>query len=283
MIPFDRIAILVDGGFFLKRLPKVLGTTYDGSVDSTTKQLNRICRSHVEHLTGRPGLQSERSLWRRYVHRILYYDAMPYDGKSQHPFSGKAIDFSTSDVAIFRREFFDSLRRQPKVALRLGTVVRDGDWRLSSKNSHRVLRTRALVSKLTVPNGADALQISGDELRALQEIVDLWNSISLTEPSIAVRQKGVDMRLGLDIASIAYKRLATTIVLVTGDSDFVPAAKLARREGLEIILDPLWQQIGPELFEHIDGLRSGLPRPNREELPEQKAASDDVVSQSPEP
>ncbi|MCY3544387.1 MAG: NYN domain-containing protein [Chloroflexi bacterium] len=34
------------------------------------------------------------------------------------------------------------------------------------------------------------------------------------------------MRIGLDIASITLKRQADTIVLVSGDSDFVPAAKI---------------------------------------------------------
>jgi hypothetical protein len=48
---------------------------------------------------------------------------------------------------------------------------------------------------------------------------------------------------------------------VAGDSDFVPAAKLARREGVEFILDPLWQAINADLFEHIDGLQSGLRKP----------------------
>ncbi len=48
---------------------------------------------------------------------------------------------------------------------------------------------------------------------------------------------------------------------VAGDSDFVPAAKLARREGIEFILDPLWQQVNADLFEHIDGLQSGLKKP----------------------
>ena len=46
------------------------------------------------------------------------------------------------------------------------------------------------------------------------------------------------------------------IILISGDSDFVPAVKLARREGIDFILDPLWQQISPSLYEHIDGLRS---------------------------
>jgi len=38
-------------------------------------------------------------------------------------------------------------------------------------------------------------------------------------------QKGVDMKLGIDIASIAYKKLADRVVLITGDCDFVPAAR----------------------------------------------------------
>lgn len=46
------------------------------------------------------------------------------------------------------------------------------------------------------------------------------------------------------------------IILISGDSDFVSASKLARREGIDFILDPLGATIKPELFEHIDGLRS---------------------------
>ena len=71
------------------------------------------------------------------------------------------------------------------------------------------------------------------------------------------------MRIGLDIASITLKKQAQTIILVAGDSDFVPAAKLARREGMEFILDPLWQKVSPDLFEHIDGLQSGFFNPNK--------------------
>lgn len=74
-------------------------------------------------------------------------------------------------------------------------------------------------------------------------------------------QKGVDMRIGLDIASITLKKQADTIILVSGDSDFAPAARLARREGVTFILDPLWQDVLPDLHEHIDGLRSGFYDP----------------------
>lgn len=71
-----------------------------------------------------------------------------------------------------------------------------------------------------------------------------------------IDQKGVDMKIGLDIASLAYKHQVNQIVLISGDSDFVSAAKLARREGIDFILDPLGAPIKNDLFEHIDGLRS---------------------------
>lgn len=64
------------------------------------------------------------------------------------------------------------------------------------------------------------------------------------------------MRIGVDIASLAYKHQVDQIILIAGDSDFVPAAKLARREGVDFILDPMWLEIKGELFEHIDGLKS---------------------------
>lgn len=69
-------------------------------------------------------------------------------------------------------------------------------------------------------------------------------------------QKGVDMRIGLDIASLAYKKEVNQIVLISGDSDFVPAAKLARREGIDFVLDPLGAKVKDNLFEHIDGLNT---------------------------
>lgn len=69
------------------------------------------------------------------------------------------------------------------------------------------------------------------------------------------------MRLEIDIVSLTLKKQVDILVLVIGDADFVSAAKLARREGASIIPDPLWSNIGPDLHEHIDGLRSGFARP----------------------
>lgn len=83
-----------------------------------------------------------------------------------------------------------------------------------------------------------------------------FNNLAEEDFSLMIEQKGVDMKIGVDIASLAYKKLVDRIVLISGDSDFVPAAKLARREGIDFILDPLFNHISSDLSEHIDGLRT---------------------------
>lgn len=67
-----------------------------------------------------------------------------------------------------------------------------------------------------------------------------------------VQQKGVDMRVGLDIASLTLKRQVEIIVLVTGDSDFIPAMKFARREGAQLFLVALGHNVLDEMREHAD-------------------------------
>ena len=65
-------------------------------------------------------------------------------------------------------------------------------------------------------------------------------------------QKGVDIRIGLDIAWISLKRVVDAIVLVTGDSDFVAVMKFARKEGLKVILSPMGHSVRRELKAHAD-------------------------------
>ncbi len=66
------------------------------------------------------------------------------------------------------------------------------------------------------------------------------------------RQKGVDMKIGLDIAWMAGKQTVEKIVLVTGDSDFISPMKLARREGILIYLYPMQNHLKHELISHAD-------------------------------
>ena len=268
-----RVAILIDGGYYLKRLPAVRRDVKMNDPESVAESVRQLVRGHLEQLNhiheyrldrlheqlyrmgkqlnmiynqqlGKWSSSSPASLPADYkdtpspfrlLYRCFYYDAPPYEGKLRTPISERVIDYSKTDVAIFRSDLFAMLRKQPNLALRLGEVRVDGSrsWILKARSQNDLLGRRRPVDDLTDDDFVPSL-----------------------------RQKGVDMRIGIDIASITLKKQADTIVLVSGDSDFVPAAKFARREGVRFILDPLWRSVSPNLSEHIDGLTSGFPRPN---------------------
>lgn len=129
-------------------------------------------------------------------------------------------------------QYLDELKRKRKMALRLGHLSDFSEWRI------RPRLTKDIVSgKL-------------DPTKLLEEDV-----------TYEMKQKGVDMKIGIDIATLALKQLVGKIILVAGDADFIPAAKLARREGIDFVLDPMWTHIHPDLYEHIDGLESKCQNP----------------------
>jgi uncharacterized LabA/DUF88 family protein len=220
-----KVAILVDGEFFLKRYRslnknKAGFDKYDPV--KTAKYFQEMMRSHIKSRTDET----------QYLYRTLYYDCFPFRKKVHNPVTGKSMDFSKSKIAEFRIAFLEELKKQRKVALRLGEVKDHAGWVL------RPQKTKELLNR----------KITVDDLKEDDVYYDL-------------SQKGVDMRIGLDIAALSYKRLVDRIILVSGDSDFVPAAKVARREGIDFILDPMWNHIDNSLFEHIDGLRSMISKP----------------------
>ncbi len=72
-------------------------------------------------------------------------------------------------------------------------------------------------------------------------------------------QKGVDMRLGLDIATMSDQRTVERIILVSGDTDMIPAMKHARKAGLEVViaqLPPPAEPVHESLLVHADAQRS---------------------------
>lgn len=234
----NRVAILIDGGYLLKRLGSVRPKTDTTDANAVIRDIARLISSHLHQINKVARAPHPRSL----LYRAFYYDARPYLDKGHLPISKRGIDYAKTDIAKFHTALHDNLRRMPNMAVRLGEVRRDPDslWELKPAILQALLKGKRDFATLT---DADF------------------------RPTF--RQKAVDMRIGLDIASITLKRQADIIVLVAGDSDFVPAAKLARREGVKIVLDPLWRQVDPGLFEHIDGLFSGFKNPARPQpLPE---------------
>jgi len=70
-------------------------------------------------------------------------------------------------------------------------------------------------------------------------------------------QKGVDMRIGLDIAVYSENKAVDRVALVSNDTDCVPALKHGRRSGLQMIVIQLPNcHVAPELLAHVDYKRS---------------------------
>lgn len=66
-------------------------------------------------------------------------------------------------------------------------------------------------------------------------------------------QKGVDMRIGLDIATYSANRCVDRIILVSNDTDCVPAMKHGRKSGLQVIIVELpGSKVAAELLMHSD-------------------------------
>lgn len=266
-----RIAVLIDGAFYLKRLSRLVAREHCDSPASVAKSARILCRNHVRRLIGERGDVRE-SRWLDHVYRLFYYDAVPFDQVAHHPILNQQIQFAKTPEAIFRKELFSALRHQRKFALRLGKVTREDGWRLKDAAlTKKLLGTREwvhLFDQATEQDKTDlALPLNENDLARLKNLADAWRSISADDLRLSLRQKGVDMRMGVDITTLTLKRQVDTIILVTGDSDFVPAAKVARREGVEFLLDPLWQNVNDDLHEHVDGVVSGYPRPGTSKDP----------------
>jgi uncharacterized LabA/DUF88 family protein len=159
------------------------------------------------------------------LHRIYFYDAKPLDAVATVPLSKQSIHFGRSSIATRNRRMHSELSRQPFFALRFGELVHGG-WRLK---------------RGTLKAAGPRIEVGAEDL----------------EPDI--RQKGVDMRIGLDIASLTLKQQVKVIVLISGDSDFIPAMKFARREGAQSFLVTLGHGIKDEMREHADLVVDGLP------------------------
>ena len=214
----------------MKRIATVCPTVDPKDPTAVSNAISRLVTAHLRNQNKILRAQHARSL----LYRVFYYDAKPYLNKGEYPVSKKAIDYGKTEEAIFRLDLFNELRRRANTAVRLGEVRRERSW----------------VLKESPQKGLLSRKISVDDL------VD-------SDFAPGLRQKAVDMRIGLDIASITLKKQAQIIVLVAGDADFVPAAKLARREGVKIVLDPLWRSVAADLYEHIDGIASGFPNPSK--------------------
>lgn len=153
--------------------------------------------------------------------RIYYYDAPPSSESVTTAVSKKRQNLASTERFRLSQSLYDQLILKPHFALRMGeTRLSPDGWTIKPKVVRELIKTpRALTDE---------------------------------DFSLDLSQKGVDMRVGLDMARLALKETVRSVVVVTGDSDFVPAFKFARREGVKVILETLGHNVRTELRAHSD-------------------------------
>jgi uncharacterized protein (TIGR00288 family) len=224
-------AILVDGAFFLRRFKHCFPNHNRDDPTSVAHGLGLLAFWHLVQRLGPEelGRQTRQGMLlaeSRQYYRTFFYDCAPLEKRMHSPLGGRSINFGKSDEAIFRRTLHLEIQKLRKVAVRLGRLNETSKWRLTEAATQRLIDDPTAF-------------VASDE-----------------DFEVDTKQKGVDMRLGLDVASLAFKKQVDQIVIVAADADFVPAAKLARREGIDVILDRMGDhRAAKDLIEHVDALR----------------------------
>jgi len=155
--------------------------------------------------------------------RAYYYDAQPYDGSAHNPIDKSHLAFKKSQTYIDNDRLIEQASLLPNFAVRLGECVLQG-W-----------------------------DVDGDAIEAWQKLpAATQQSVNASDLRPRIKQRGVDLRIGLDIAHLTNLRLVETVCLVTGDSDFIPALKYARRGGLRVILHTCGGKVYSDLKKHAD-------------------------------
>lgn len=193
----------------------------DKTPSERAKELSNYCHRHI--VDEKEGAS---------LYRVFYYDCPPSSKQVYHPLLKRTVDLSKTEDFKWANEFLKELKHQRKFALRMG--------RLAEEQAQFNLKPE-ITRKLC--NGSRTFE-----------------NLEEKDFTLSISQKGVDMRIGIDISSLAFKKQVDRIILISGDSDFVPAAKQARREGIDFILDPMRSPIKDDLYEHIDGIRTKAPK-----------------------
>lgn len=163
------------------------------------------------------------------IFRIFYYDCPPFEGTTKNPIDGSNLDFKTLPKYKARQRFLNEFKSMDYVAMRLGMAKQRG-WTI----------TESYIKKA----------ISGRH-----------QAVTASDVLLSIEQKGVDMRIGIDVATLALKRIVDRIILISGDMDMIPAIKLARREGIQVVLVELACSLSKLLDEDADLVRSIAPIP----------------------
>jgi uncharacterized LabA/DUF88 family protein len=230
-------AILVDGAFFLRRFKSCFPDHDASKPESVAHGLGLLAYWHLAQRVGPSQVMDDIANHKPlaespHFYRLFFYDCPPLSKIMHTPLGKRSIDFEKLPQAQFRLALHGEVKKLRKAALRLGRLNDSSKWCLKENATERLIK--------------DPIQFNATD----------------DDFEIDIKQKGVDMGLGIDVASLAFKKQVDQIIIVAADADFVPAAKLARREGIDVILDKMGdKRAAKDLIDHVDGIRDGfLPK-----------------------
>lgn len=145
--------------------------------------------------------------------RIYFYHCSPLEQSATLPISRQSHDFKNTNSFRENTILLNGLKQMEFVSVREGNLIFVG-WKIKQGIRH------------APTSDADF------------------------SPDIV--QKGVDIKIGLDIAWVSLSHISDQIVLITSDSDFIPAMKFARRNGIQVYLLTLNHGVFDGLKEHTD-------------------------------
>ena len=183
-------------GGFYRKRAKSLFGIVSG--EERAKEVCDYCRLHLKDQDGHGGGRS--------LYRVFYYDCPPVDKTVYNPVLKRNINLGKTFV--WTNNFFKALSKQRKFALRLGRL-----------------------SEITT-----GYQIRSESMKMLFNGRMAFDQLTEKDVTLEIGQKGVDMKIGIDIVHLAYKRLVDQII--------------------DFILDPMGAKVSDDLMLHVDGVKS---------------------------
>ena len=160
-----------------------------------------------------------------YLYRVLPDKSKRYD----HQYIRSCLDRCCSEVdqdhTLLRILYYDCFPYQGTLTLPISKKERD--YTLSKDWLYRLAETPKIALRL------GELKFRGFQLKSPEEPHKTLEDQHFSPNFV---QKGVDMKLGLDIATYSLQHIVDHIVLASSDTDCIPAMKLARRSGVQVSL-----------------------------------------------
>jgi hypothetical protein len=90
-----QIAIIIDGGYSLKRIRKELPPEHTSTLEKIAKTVGPLCFNHIARITGNRG-----RFWQQSLYRTFFYVAEPHTGVAHHPIANRQIEFAKSALPL---------------------------------------------------------------------------------------------------------------------------------------------------------------------------------------